>query len=521
MGSDRKLDLRVTAAVFLLIFAAFSFAYSTVYGPVGEFGNYIAASRWSSVYGMFFRPLSLNLFPYWLNEGLGISFSRYSYVFSALFCLGIFISVAFLIQMLRWSSRENFKVTYFVDPLFLILFGFSNVFIITTLMIQYTITDFLFMCSYALFLLSILRFLNNGSLEWRDGVLAVLGLTLMCGSKEFTLVTPVMLLVLLVLRFRPAIRLVKEHPARVLVVALLLSVVASLYVMFLVTQPTYIANTLAGGAPPGEDFIRASSAKFLSNLWTCLLWVGQVPLQGNYPYVFNPLPLLGPVSTAILWTYGIVLILGWIAAFSHRDFRPAAVFNLVGVLFWIVLAASNNRALSSYLAPAFLHGAILWAMGAWVTLERIGSSWFSGSVKVACLGLLIWSMWLGSNTLYSPDRTVSFHGAMAASDGQLRSTLRAIAQNFDRFQVTFDLNGAPDYVPFHLHLGGRLASSQLFVMDDFVVDSKANTVLVKGHRPGVAADGEYVRVIVRVEPDPLKGSRFRFVSGMPLAASSQ
>lgn len=388
-------------------------------------------------------------------------------------------------------------------------------------MVQYTITDFLFMCFYGLFLCSVMRALNNGSVGVGDGVLIVLALALMCGSKEFTLVTPAMLFALLVLRFRPVIRLVKVQPARVFVVALLLAVVAAFYMKFLLTQPTYIANTLAGGAPPGDDFIRASPAKFLSNLWTCLLWLGQLPLRGNYPYVFNPLPLLGPVSTTVLWGYGIVLILGWLAAFSRREYQPAALFNLVGIAFWIVIASSNNRALSSYLAPAFFHAGLLWAMGAWVILDRVGSSWFSAAVKACCLALLCWSMWLGSNTLFSPNREVSFHGAMASVDGQLRSVLRTVAMSFDRFQVTFELNDAPDYVPFHLHLGGRLASSQVFALDDFVVDRKANTVLVKGHRSGASAAGEFKRVVVRVEPDSLEGSRFRIVSGIPQPAPAQ
>lgn len=504
-------------AAYLLCFVvftvlAFGFFFANGSGPVGEFGSYVRVTHWDSVYGPFFRPLSINLMPSWLQRNLGADYTRYAFVFGVIFATGLTAAAFLLRASVRWAASEERSLPLLAA---LTAFGFSNVYVVSTLMVQYTATDFVFMTAYALFLLSVIAILNTGRIGVGGGVAVVAGLALMCASKEFTLVAPVMLVVLLALRPRETVALATGQQGRSLVLVLLLAAVAGIYLALLLSKPTYVADALAGVPPPGEDFARAGAEKFRSNLTTSLIWLTQAPLEVNYPYVFNPLPILGRTSRMISWGYGALLLLGAVAAFLRPAQWRVVLFHLVGVAFWGVLASSNSRVLSSYLAAAFLHAAMLWGLGALTVLQLARSAWAARMVGAGCVALLLWSMWLGSAVLYSPNREVSFHGAMAAADGQYRSTLRMLAMSHERFSAAFDLRNAPEHVVFHLRLAGDLGARSELALESFSVDDAAQTILVAGRKRNTPASGDRAEVHVLIEPDPHLGSRFRIMDGAP------
>jgi len=499
-------------SLIIFIFILFILFYSNIFGPVGEFGAYVAIEEWDGIYGPFFRPLTLNLIPNLMDRLAGKNFSLYSSIFSGLFVSGLVVAVFLLRELLRWASAEEHALLHLA---ILTCFGFSNVYVVSTLMVQYTVTDFVFMTGYAVFLLSVLTILNNRQIGVRGSLLAAGSLAVMCASKEFTLVVPVVLALLVALRFRDAVALGARQPGRLLALLLLLGMVAAIYLALLLSKPTFVAASLAGAPPPGEDFIRAGFAKFLSNLGTGLLWLTQAPIRGNYPYVFNPLPLLDPVSSALSWAYATILLAGSAVALLSGRYRRVAMFQLLCIVYWCLVAASNNRVLSSYLAPAFLHLALLWAFGALVVLRQIKALWAQRLVHIGCIGLLCWSFWLGAAVLYSPHRDVSFHGAMAAVDTQYRSILRVVVMSHERFIVTFETRGAPDHVPFQLALGGAFSARTEMVLDGFAVDNPAQTFTVTGRRAGAAMAGEVSHIRVRAEADPALGTRLRIMPATP------
>ena len=493
----------------MLLNLSFLVFYSTNSGPVGEFGNYAQAQQWDALYSQFFRPLSLNLVPAWMIRFLGSDYSRYTIVFACLFTAGLATTTFLMQAFLRWMSSEKCSL---LKLSILVTFGFSNVFLVSTLMVQYTTTDFLFMMAYALFLLSVVAILNAATISIWSSLATAGSLAMMCASKEFTLFVPGVILLLLALRFHAVVALLRGQPGRSAALFLLLGLIAGVYVALLLTKPTFVAAALAGSLQQEPDFTHPNFGKFLSNILTCSIWLTQAPLNGNYPYVFNPLPLLGPVSYALSWIYAVVLIGGSAIALITRTYRRAALFQLGAIAFWILIASSNNRALSSYLAPAFLHAALLWALGALEVLKRLGSQWAIGLVKASCLGILIWSMWLGSATLYSPKREISFHGAMVAADAQYRAILRVLLMSHDRFVVTFDTQNAPDYVFFHMATGGALSARQEVALDGFTADSATHEFVIRGRRPDKPSAGDAAEVLVKVDVDPLLGSHFRIVT---------
>lgn len=493
----------------LFVYFVFAVVYSSSLGPVGEYGSYVSVEGWGSVYGPFFRPLTLNIIPKFMNKLIGKNFSQYSFLFALFFVVGIAVASLFLLASLRWVSTEQFRLSHLA---MLICFGFSNVYLISSLMVQYTVTDFVFMTAYAVFLLSVVVILNSGQIGIGSSILAGGGLALMCASKEFTLVVPVVLAMLVGLRFREAVALGAKQPRRTIALLFLLGMIAAIYLCLLLSKPTFVAATLAGAPPPGDDFLRAGFAKFLSNLKACIVWLSQAPVEVNYPYVFNHLPLLGPVSYQLSWAYVSILAVGLAAALLSARYRRVAFFQFGCILYWCLVASSNNRVLSSYLAPAFLHLALLWALGALVVLQRINSVAARGIVNSCCIGMLCLSLWLGSAVLYSPNRDVSFHGAMAAVDTQYRSILRVIHMSHERFVVTFETRNAPDYVPFHLVLSGALTARTVIMLDGFIADDEAQTVTVTGRRLGAPVAGEVAYIRVRADADPALGTRFRIMT---------
>lgn len=492
----------------LLVVLAFVFFYSTPLAPIGEFGSYIRVQRWDSVYGVFFRPLPINLLPAWMDRLFGANFARYAFFFGIVYAMGLAVTTCLLRVILLWTSAEDHSLLRLG---LLITFGFSNVYLVSALLVQYTATDFIFMTTYAAFLMSVVLILNSGQICVRHSLLAGGSLALMCASKEFVLFVPGVLVLLLALRFREARALAGRQPVRTVALLLLLGLIAGIYLALLLTRPTFVAASLAGSPPLEGDFARAEPAKFISNLRTSMIWLSQTPVTGNYPYVFNPLPMLGPVSHVLSWAYVTILIVGSAAALLTRNYRRVALFHLGSLTLWCLIASGNSRVLSSYLAPAFLHLALLWSLGALVALKWLRSAWTSRLVNISCVGLLLWSMWLGSATLYSPQREVSFHGAMAALDSQYRSILRVLLMTYERFVVTFEYAGAPDYALFHLAHSGTLSAGTEVTLEGFRLENSERTMVLTGRRIGAPVGGEAAHVRVQIATDPLLGSRFRIV----------
>mgnify|MGYP006994851683 FL=1 len=152
---------------------------------------------------------------------------------------------------------------------------------------------------------------------------------------------------------------------------------------------------------------------------------------------------------------------------------------------------------------------------AMTVLQAARSAWAARLAGTGCAGLLLWSMWLGSAVLHSPNREMSFHGAMAAADSQYRSTLRILAMSHERFSAAFDLRNAPDYVVFHLMLGGTLGAKSELSLESFSFDGAAQTIVVAGRKRNTPASGDRTEVRVLIEPDPKLGSRFRIMGEAP------
>lgn len=455
--------------------------------PVAEFYFYLDYDNplWS-LYGSFYRPLSLGFIPelqYALfgNNGFLLQLSIAIIFWAVLFSLSLLFNAIALKQ--KFSFWFSIVFSFFV---------LANYNVISSLITQFTITDALFAAFYCLLLVSFKRIFTH-----KYYYLLFFSLIGMMLTKSFTVLIPFIFLLWLFICLLFEFKLVKQAFSTIVFRWLVFGVIVSfaLYAVVLLILPTVWHSTfiLRHSIDVPTQYGRANMEIFSINIKNCFFWLLQLHDSFKNSYVLN-YQIFKDFTVFEKYWYSSFASIGILFSIMNRKRYNILLFHVLCLVFWVFFLSINVRVLNAYIIIPLVHVGCLSFLG-WdfVTNILFKNTMSEKVVKSAllktlpCVALLVissFNMYTSSSILNSPRRDVSFHGSLSALDKSFRYELVKVSHQYDSYGICWNSTNvlhAFDVFNFHMYTTQQYIFNEYMQLEKYFKSGDSSVIYVENN----------------------------------------